>query len=78
MSKKVLVTGAAGQLGKDVVNTLTEAGYEVHGFGHAELDITNMNQVEQVLGEVQPDIVVHQPPTQRWIKRNRIRRRPLR
>jgi dTDP-4-dehydrorhamnose reductase len=59
MSKKVLVTGAAGQLGQDVVNTLTEAGYEVHGFGHAELDITNMNQVEQVLGEVQPDIVVH-------------------
>jgi dTDP-4-dehydrorhamnose reductase len=59
MAKKVLVTGAKGQLGQDVVLNLTEAGYEVHGFGHAELDITNMAQVQQILNDVQPDVVVH-------------------
>jgi len=59
MSKKVLVTGASGQLGQDVVITLAEAGFDVQGFGHAELDITNMNQVQHVLGEVRPDIVIH-------------------
>ena len=59
MSKKVLVTGASGQLGQDVVITLAEAGFDVQGFGHAELDITNMNQVEHVLGEFRPDIVIH-------------------
>lgn len=59
MAKKVLVTGAKGQLGQDVVLNLTEAGYEVHGFGHAELDITNMDQVQQILNDIQPDVVVH-------------------
>ncbi|MCT1403445.1 dTDP-4-dehydrorhamnose reductase [Paenibacillus sp. p3-SID867] len=56
---KVLVTGANGQLGKDVTHLLTEAGHEVIGCGRAELDITNMEQCGQVISAHNPDIIIH-------------------
>lgn len=56
---KVVVTGAKGQLGMDVVDLLAEQGYEVYGYGREELDITNLDQVKQVICEVNPDVVIH-------------------
>jgi dTDP-4-dehydrorhamnose reductase len=56
---KVIVTGAKGQLGTDLVHLLADRGYEVYGYGREELDITNFNQVKQVISEVNPDIVIH-------------------
>ena len=38
---KVLVTGAAGMLGRDVMLAAGNAGHDVVGFGHAELDVTD-------------------------------------
>ncbi|WP_440602877.1 dTDP-4-dehydrorhamnose reductase [Bacillus sp. GB_SG_008] len=58
-NQKVLVTGAKGQLGKDMVHLLTNHGYEVYGFGRDELDITNISQVKQVILEIRPAIVIH-------------------
>lgn len=56
---KVVVTGAKGQLGTDLVHLLADRGYEVYGYGREELDITNFEQVKQVISEVNPDVVIH-------------------
>ncbi|WP_339291831.1 dTDP-4-dehydrorhamnose reductase [Paenibacillus sp. FSL W8-0187] len=56
---KVLVTGANGQLGRDVTHVFGEAGHEVIGCGRAELEITNMEQCGQVISAHDPDIIIH-------------------
>ena len=65
---KFLVTGAAGQLGKDVVRELENRGYEVTGSGskkrkttgrYVKMDITDRNEVEAVMKKLRPDIVIH-------------------
>lgn len=56
---KVLVTGVKGQLGYDVVNELTKRGHEAIGVDIEEMDITDKASVENVIGEVKPDAVIH-------------------
>lgn len=56
---KVVVTGAKGQLGMDLVNLLASKRYDVYGYGRNELDVTNFHQVKQVISEVKPDVVIH-------------------
>ena len=68
---KVFVTGAAGQLGFDVIQELLRRGHQPIGSDIAQeytgtlttpyhpLDITDAAAVEQVLTQVQPDAVVH-------------------
>lgn len=58
-SQKVIVTGAKGQLGSDVVKYFTDAGYQVFGFGKDELDITNLENVQEIFLKINPDIVIH-------------------
>ena len=57
--KKILVTGANGMLGQDLCPILEDSGYEVIETDIDKLDITNAVQVEQVLKENNPDIVIH-------------------
>lgn len=59
MFKKVLVTGAKGMLGQDLCPILEDEGYEVIETDVDTLDITNLEQVETVLADKIPDIVVH-------------------
>lgn len=59
MSQKVLITGANGQLGKELVELFTEKGFEVYGFGRDKMDITNQAQVQEVISTLKPDIVLH-------------------
>jgi len=56
---KVLVTGARGQLGYDVVNELLRRGHESVGVDLAEMDITNKASVQNTFAEVQPEAVIH-------------------
>lgn len=56
---KILVTGAGGQLGHDVVNELNKRGHEAVGVDIAEMDITQRESVSRVLFEVNPHAVVH-------------------
>lgn len=56
---KVLVTGVKGQLGFDVVNELKKRGHEVVGVDIEEMDITNADNVSDVMGKVKPDAVIH-------------------
>ena len=56
---KVLITGAAGQLGHDVARVCGEAGDEVKACDRTTLDVADREQTLQVLGAVRPDVVVH-------------------
>ncbi|MFF2594193.1 dTDP-4-dehydrorhamnose reductase [Priestia megaterium] len=59
MSQKVLITGANGQLGKELVELFTEKGFEVYGFGREKMDITNQPQVQEMISTLKPNIVLH-------------------
>jgi dTDP-4-dehydrorhamnose reductase len=56
---KLLVTGAAGMLGRDVANAATVAGHELTALGHAELDIGDPEAVEAAVREARPDAVLN-------------------
>jgi dTDP-4-dehydrorhamnose reductase len=55
---KILVSGANGQLGQDVVKILG-TNHEVHGLGREQLDITNEHQCLEILESLKPDVVIH-------------------
>ena len=56
---KILVTGASGQLGFDLVKELNSRGHEVIGVGSKELNITDSEAVFSKLSEMKPDAVMH-------------------
>lgn len=56
---RVLVTGANGQLGYDVVQHLNELGIEHLGVDRNVLDITNQDAVSKILTSYGPDVVIH-------------------
>jgi dTDP-4-dehydrorhamnose reductase len=56
---KLLVTGAAGMLGHDVMLAAGNAGHDVVGFGRAELDVTNPEALERRFELERPDVVVN-------------------
>jgi dTDP-4-dehydrorhamnose reductase len=71
---KVLVTGVAGQLGYDVINELNKRGISAIGTDirnedelvnvakwneYVQLDITDKNQVEEVVLNIKPDAIIH-------------------
>ena len=55
---KIVVTGANGQLGRDLVRRLS-AEHEVYGFGREALDVRDPDACRDVLRRVRPDVVVH-------------------
>ncbi|HEU0122596.1 MAG TPA: dTDP-4-dehydrorhamnose reductase [Bryobacteraceae bacterium] len=59
MSKKVVVFGAAGQLGVELVRVLQERGYTVSPFNRASVDITNLPLLEQTLAPLDPAVVIN-------------------
>lgn len=56
---RILVTGARGQLGTDVVNELTKRGMEAIGVDLAEMDITDAEACRRVITESAADAVIH-------------------
>lgn len=56
---KLLVTGYKGQLGYDVVNEAVSRGIEAIGVDIDEMDITNLEQVDEVIKSGNYDAVVH-------------------
>ena len=56
---KVLVTGAKGQLGYDVINELHHRNIEAVGVDVQEMDITDADSVNKVIKEADPDAVIH-------------------
>ncbi|WP_438448233.1 dTDP-4-dehydrorhamnose reductase [Gorillibacterium sp. sgz5001074] len=56
---RVLITGAGGQLGQDVMRVCAEAGHEGIGVDRAELDITDEASCIEVLERLRPEAVIH-------------------
>lgn len=56
---RVLLTGASGNLGQDLVRTLQRAGHEVVATDRAELDITHAEDVARSVAEHKPDVIVN-------------------
>ena len=56
---RVLVLGAGGQLGTDLLAALADAGHEAVGAGRSEVDVTDDLQVRSALAGGRPDRVVN-------------------
>ncbi len=56
---KLLVTGAAGMLGRDVMLAAGNAGHDVVGFGRAELDVTDAAALAKKFDLERPDVVIN-------------------
>lgn len=63
---RVLVTGAKGQLGSDVVNELNSRKYETIGVDIEEMDITDPESVNKVVVKANPDVVIHCAAWTQW------------
>ena len=56
---KIVVTGAGGMLGADVVKTARAMSHEVVGFDRDELDVTNPARVERLIVRERPRAVIN-------------------
>ena len=59
MAVRVLVAGAAGMLGTDVVPAVLRRGHEVAALPREELDITDSRAVDAAVAEIEPEVVVN-------------------
>ncbi|WP_404332350.1 dTDP-4-dehydrorhamnose reductase [Mesobacillus maritimus] len=55
---KVLITGAEGQLGKEMMRKLRLL-HSVVGLGKNQLDVTNFLKVDDCISKLRPEIIVH-------------------
>tara|TARA_A100001015_G_scaffold145286_1_gene161131 strand:- start:1325 stop:2155 length:831 start_codon:yes stop_codon:yes gene_type:complete len=56
--KKILITGGAGQLARGFFK-LYNNKYKIFSFSKNSLDISNYSQVQKILKEIQPEIIVN-------------------
>lgn len=56
---KILVAGANGQLGQELVQQLQKADVELFAFTKTELDICNLELVLAEVEKIQPDVIIN-------------------
>ena len=56
---KVLITGANGQLGRELVRLGRQPEFEVHGLSRQQLDITNRRQIHQIFEKISPSLIIN-------------------
>ena len=54
---KILITGVNGQVGHALMRELTE--HELIGLTRHDCDLTNLNQIKQVIDQHQPDLIIN-------------------
>lgn len=57
--KTILITGSKGQLGFDIIKKLSSLNYNIITTDYDSLDITNKANVDSVISEHKPDLVLH-------------------
>jgi dTDP-4-dehydrorhamnose reductase len=55
----MLVTGAGGMLGRDLVARANARGHDCVGVSHAELDVTDAREVDQAVARLAPEAIVN-------------------
>jgi dTDP-4-dehydrorhamnose reductase len=56
---RIVVTGAGGMLGHDVVRAARYVNHDVTALGHGELDVTDGRRVRRTIARLAPDAVVN-------------------
>ncbi len=56
---KIVITGASGQLGSEFQRYFEEKNVDVSAYSSAELDITDIEELEQVITSVRPDYLIN-------------------
>ena len=56
---KILITGAQGQVGKELVSIANQRGFDDNAAGQTELDITQLKNIESYVEVLQPDLVIN-------------------
>lgn len=59
MTTRILVTGAQGMVGRNVMQALTQAGQAPVGIGRSDLNLLNQAEVFQYLQTAAPEWVIH-------------------
>lgn len=58
-NKRILVTGANGQLGSAIVNVLMQNNFDVIGTDRRIMDITNYVEVSSTIKKFLPQVIIH-------------------
>jgi len=57
--RKVLITGASGQLGKEFVKVLSSRGIDFVALKRKDLDVTNFEKAYKTLKEINPSVIIN-------------------
>jgi dTDP-4-dehydrorhamnose reductase len=57
--KRILITGAGGQLGREFVKSLRDSPYEASAAGREECDISDPDSVKRSFSDIRPHIVIN-------------------
>jgi dTDP-4-dehydrorhamnose reductase len=57
--KRILLIGCRGQVGQELQRTLPRLGGEVIGIGREQLDLSQGEQLRQIIAEANPDCIVN-------------------
>lgn len=55
----ILITGASGMVGRNIIEALEPCGFQIFAPSHAELDLLNAERLQAWLVKYQPDCVIH-------------------
>ncbi|MEI7749395.1 MAG: SDR family oxidoreductase [Candidatus Moraniibacteriota bacterium] len=59
MQKRILILGAKGMLGQELVRVFVEGGHDVTGWDFSEIDVTDLAAAREKIATLAPDIIIN-------------------
>lgn len=56
---KILLTGAYGQVGNEIINLAGKCNLELYPFTHHQLNITEFGQLQQIISTIKPHYIIN-------------------